>query len=83
MTLTKESSFISYSFSYDGRDYVSRISVDSQLMEQIVMLPSGVFEQINIECLEEYIGKGKSLEEIEEKLVEINENGSFAFIELA
>jgi hypothetical protein len=82
-TTTKEQLFTTYPFTYDGRDYVSRVALDSPLIQRIANLPIGMFEEMNIECLDELMGKGKSLEEIQEKLKELNEHGSYAFIELA
>jgi hypothetical protein len=81
-TITKEEAFTTFPFTFDGREYVSKVALDSPLIKRIATLPLGMFEQMNAECLEELMGKGKSREEIEARLVELNENGSFAFIEL-
>ena len=72
-----------FPFSFDGRDYVSRVKKDTQTFETISKLPEGLFEVMNIQCLRELMGEGRTLSEAKKVLDKINEHGSYAFIELA
>jgi hypothetical protein len=73
----------SYSFEYDGKQFVSLISPTSEFSKQMKNLPIQVITEMNHDCLRQYLGSGKTITEIEEILVTLNENASHAIIDLA
>ena len=72
-----------YPFEFDGYKFISRVLVDSEIHKKIVNVPEHYFALMNVDCLAELVGTGKSLSEIKARLYEINKGGSSAIIELA
>jgi hypothetical protein len=82
--ITKEKQeFESFRFTFDGREYVSKVVVGTQMWHTVRKLPDGVFVQMNQQCLGELLGVGTTDEEVFTGLAKINEGGTQAFIELA
>jgi hypothetical protein len=75
--------FAIYPFEFDGRKFVSRVRMDSDIYKRVVNVSEHYFALMNIDCLAELVGTGKSLAEIKARLYEINKGGSSAIIELA
>lgn len=73
----------SYSFEYDGRQFVSLISPTSQFSKRMKSLPIEAIAEMNRQALNAYIGSGKTIAEIEKILVTLNEGASHAIIDLA
>lgn len=81
---TTEKVYVTYPFSYDGYDFVSRVLVGSNIYQRVQQVSEATFIQINQECLQELMGPWFSLEEVKLKLIELNDNsGGNAYIELA
>ena len=74
--------YTDYLFSVEGVNFISRIHSHSQFLSQIKNLPAGVFQELNIQAIQELMGSPKllTIEEIQDKLDEINKGGSHAFI---
>jgi ABC-type iron transport system FetAB ATPase subunit len=74
--------YTDYPFSVDGVNFISRIHSHSQFLSSIENLPAGVFEQLNIQAVQELMGSPKllTIEEIQDELDRINEGGSHSFI---
>ena len=73
---------IIYPFEWDGRKFQSRVLTHSDIFISAVTAGVDTFISFNQECLSELVGEGKDLDFIKTKLIEINEGGSKAFIEL-
>ena len=89
LTLTKTETTVSewavFPFTYLGKNYHSRVSTSSRMFAQIMALPEGVFANMNIQCLADIakITESSTNEEIQAQLDDINNGGSYAFVELA
>ena len=74
----------SFPFTYEGREYVSKVRVGSRQLEDIVNLPAGVFSGMNAAAMRD-LGISASLtrEELLEELARLNAGSSWAVLELA
>jgi hypothetical protein len=74
----------SFPFTYEGREYVSKVRVGSRQLEDIVNLPAGVFSGMNAAAMRD-LGISASLtrEELLEELARLNAGSSWAIVELA
>ena len=75
----------SFPFTYEGREYVSKVRVGSRQLEDIVNLPAGVFNTMNAGALRDIatITASSTREEILEELARLNAGSSWAIVELA
>ena len=75
----------SFPFTYEGREYVSKVRVGSRQLEDIVNLPAGVFSTMNAGALRDIatITASSTREEILEELARLNAGSSWAIVELA
>lgn len=74
--------FREYEFQFNGINYVSSVDVQHPIYQRIKAMPAGAFEQMNISMISEIIKPTWTLAEISARLVELNEGGSYAFIQL-
>jgi hypothetical protein len=74
---------VNYYFTYEGVNFRSRVALSSPLLEKILNLPKGAFEEMNLAMIEELWEGDFSPSNIEAQLKRLNENGSHAFVELA
>ena len=74
----------SFPFTYEGREYISKVRVGSRQLESIVNLPAGVFAAMNTAAMRD-LGISASLtrEEMIEELARLNAGSSWAIVELA
>lgn len=74
----------SFPFTYEGREYISKVRVGSRQLESIVNLPAGVFAAMNTAAMRD-LGISASLtrEEMIEELKRVNAGNSWAIVELA
>lgn len=77
------SEWVDFPFEFDGRSYVSRISVHYKNLHMIHAMGEEAFQEMNQQCLSELLGTGRSLNEIVARLVELNKGGTQLFIMLA
>ena len=69
-----------FEFEWKGYRFISSISYESPLLEKVLNLPAGIFQEMNKQALDALTQDGES---IEEALERINKNGTHAIIELA
>jgi hypothetical protein len=81
-TATQEKVYARYNFEYDGHAFVSRVQVGSSIHNALIRIGKDEFIKMNVDCLNELMGTGLTLNEIKAKLYELNKSGSKAFIEL-
>jgi hypothetical protein len=81
-TATKEKEYARYTFEYDGRAFISRVLVGSSIHNSIDKVGKDEFIKMNVDCLNQLMGAGLTINEIKAKLYELNKSGSKAFIEL-
>ena len=72
-----------FPFEVNGINFVSKVSNDSPFMARIKMLPAGAFEQMNKGAIIELVGLTSTLDELQNKLDEVNAGATHAVIELA
>lgn len=73
--------YTDYPFTYQGWNFISRITNDSPFRKTVESLPDGVFSKMNIDALSELLpAKIYTLAEIQNRLDEINEGATHAFI---
>ena len=72
-------------FTYEGREYISKVRVGSHQLEDIVKLPAGVFSTMNAGALRDIatITAASTVEEITIELERLNAGSSWAIVELA
>ena len=75
----------SFPFTYEGREYISKVRVGSRQLEDIVKLPAGVFSTMNAGALRDIatITAASTVEEITLELERLNAGSSWAIVELA
>lgn len=71
-----------WQFQFDGHNFVSKVSPTADMMTSIRLAGDQAFIGMNIQCLTELIGLGKTLSEIKNELTYINQGGINAVIEL-
>ncbi len=74
--------WLEFSFDFDGRKYVSKISQISPLFDQIIALSPERFCEINQEALRDLIGYGATIEAVMAALIKLNKGATHAVIEL-
>lgn len=74
--------YTDFPFIVDGVNFVSRVHSNSPFLSRIQDLPAGVFEELNIQAIQELMGSPKllTIEEVQDELDRVNEGGTHAFI---
>jgi hypothetical protein len=77
--------WVSFPFTYAGKSFNSKVSVNSRHIEAILNLPAGVFDTMNAAALRDIatITASTSREEDIAELERINAGSSWAVLELA
>lgn len=76
MTMYRE-----YEFQFNGFNFVSRVDVQGSMYQTIKTLPEGLFVEMNLQALNSlFANTPMTIESIKERLIEINENATQAFI---
>jgi hypothetical protein len=82
---TAAAEWVSFPFTYAGKSFISKVSVNSRHIEAIVNLPAGVFNTMNEAALRDIatITASTTREEDTAELERINAGSSWAVLELA
>jgi hypothetical protein len=76
--------FALFPFTHKGFDFVSKVEIESSTYPQIVNLPEGMFIDMNKGMIDDLltITENTTRDEVLAQLENINEGGSYAFLEL-
>lgn len=82
--MTKTINFVKFPFTYQGVNFVSRISEESRFLPQIKAMGQA-FIDMNIAAIDEIMPDlvSLSIDELNERLAHINDGGTEMFLELA
>lgn len=74
--------YTDFPFTVKGVNFISRVYSHSDMLKQIQALPLPIFQQINVEAIQEIIGDPSLLtnDELLLELDRVNEGGTHAFI---
>lgn len=74
-----------FPFTYEGKSFISKVSVDSRQLQSIVNLPAGIFASLNEQCLAELatITASTTREHDLAELERLNAGAHWAKVELA
>lgn len=82
---TAAAEWVSFPFTYEGKSFISKVSVNSRHIAAIVNLPAGVFDTMNRAALRDIatITASTTREEDTAELERVNAGSSWAVLELA
>jgi hypothetical protein len=77
--------WVYFPFTYAGKNYNSKVSINSSYLASILNLPAGIFNTMNAGALRDIstITENSTVEEITAELERLNANSSWAVLELA
>jgi len=76
--------FALFPFEYKGFNFVSKVEIETNTYTQIINLPEGMFINMNKGMIDDLmtITENTTRDEVLAQLENINEGGSYAFLEL-
>jgi hypothetical protein len=84
-TTLNTTSWVSYPFTVNGINFVSKVNPESSIGFQVNLLPIETFDLMNIDAVLDLIGNPSllSADKLKSELVRLNHSASQALIELA